>query len=59
MRMTYTKTGLKAVGNLLKRRRQVASEGKGAKVLNEKGFWEGGVIPNMCNDETSLARFQL
>ena len=27
--------------------------------INEKGFWEGGVIPNMCNDETSLARFQL
>ena len=28
MSMRYTKTGLKAVGNLLKRRRQVATEGK-------------------------------
>ena len=28
MSMRYTKTGLKAVGNLLKRRKQVASEGK-------------------------------
>ena len=33
--------------------------GRSGKMLNEKGFWEGGVIPNTCNDETSLASFQL
>ena len=32
---------------------------KSGKMLNEKGFWEGGVIPNTCDDETSLASFQL
>ena len=35
------------------------ARGKGAKRLSEKRFWEGGVIPNTCNDETSLASFQL
>ena len=39
---------------------QVGSEGKKAvKVLNEKGFWEGGVIPNTYGDANGLASFQL
>ena len=39
---------------------QVGSEGKKAvKVLNEKGFWEGGVIPNTCSGIRSPASFQL
>ena len=29
------------------------------RVLNEKGFWEGGVIPNTCSDTRSHASFQL
>ena len=29
------------------------------RVLNEKGFWEGGVIPNTCSDIRSPASFQL
>ena len=37
-----------------------AKEEKRVKVSNEKGFWEGGVMPNTCgDDETSLASFQL
>ena len=37
---------------------QVGSEGrKAVKVLNEKGFWEGGVIPNTCSDIRSPASF--
>ena len=41
-------------------RRQVASEGnKWVNMLHEKGFWEGGVIPNTYSDERSLAGFQL
>ena len=39
---------------------QVGSEGrKAVKVFNEKGFWEGGVIPNTCSDIRSPASFQL
>ena len=39
---------------------QVASEGrKRARILSEKGFWEGGVIPNACSDARSLANFQV
>ena len=34
-------------------------EEKRAKVLNEKGFWEGGVVPNTCSDARSHAGFQL
>ena len=37
---------------------QVGSEGRKA-VLNEKGFWEGGLIPNTCGDVNGLASFQL
>ena len=34
---------------------QVGSEGKQrVKVLNEKGFWEGGVMPNTYGDVTAL-----
>ena len=36
-----------------------AKEEKRGKVLNEKGFWEGGVMPNTCGDENGLASFQL
>ena len=36
-----------------------AKEEKRVKVLNEKGFWEGGVIPNTCSDIRSHASFQL
>ena len=36
----------------------MASEGK-VNMLNETGFWEGGVIPRTYNDESSLANFQL
>ena len=32
---------------------------KWVNMLNEKGFWEGGVIPNTYNDERSLVSFQL
>ena len=39
---------------------QVGSEGrKAVKVLNEKGFWEGGVIPNTCSDIRRHASVQL
>ena len=38
---------------------QVGSEGRKTRVLNEKGFWEGGVIPNTCSDIRSHAGFQL
>ena len=39
---------------------QVASEEeKRAKVLNEKGFWEGGIIRNTHGKVGSLASFQL
>ena len=42
---------------------QVASEGRKRCVnmlnmLNEKGFWEGGVIPNTYSDVRSIANFQ-
>ena len=37
---------------------QVRGEGRKAGV-NEKGFWEGGVIPNTCSDIRSHASFQL
>ena len=36
-----------------------AKEEKRVKVLNEKGFWEGGVMPNTCGDVNGLASFQL
>ena len=36
-----------------------AKEEKRVKVLNEKGFWEGGVMPNTYGDVNSLASFQL
>ena len=36
-----------------------AKEEKRVKVLNEKGFWEGGVIPNKCSDIRSNAGFQV
>ena len=29
------------------------------RVLNEKGFWEGGVIPNTYSEISSHASFQL
>ena len=32
---------------------------KWVNMFNEKGFWEGGVVPNTHNDERSLASFQL
>ena len=40
---------------------QVASEGRKTCVnmLNEKGFWEGGAIPNTYSDVRSIANFQL
>ena len=39
---------------------QVGSEGrKAVKVLNEKGFREGGVMPNAYDDANRLASFQL
>ena len=39
---------------------QVGSEGKKAvNMLDEKGFWEGGVIPNTCSAIRSPASFQL
>ena len=39
---------------------QVGSEGrKAVKVLNDKGFWEGGVMPNTYGDVNRLASFQL
>ena len=36
-----------------------AKEEKRVKVLNEKGFWEGGVMPNTYDDVNGLAGFQL
>ena len=30
-----------------------AKEEKRVKVLNEKGFWEGGVMPNTYGDASS------
>ena len=36
-----------------------AKEEKRVKVLNEKGFWEGGVMPNTYGDINGLASFQL
>ena len=36
-----------------------AKEEKRVKVLNEKGFWEGGVMPNTYSDVNGLASFQL
>ena len=36
-----------------------AKDKKRVNMLNEKGFWEGGVIPNTSSDERSLASFQL
>ena len=36
-----------------------AKEEKRVKVLNEKGFWEGGVMPNTYGDVNGLASFQL
>ena len=59
MSMRYTKTGLKAVGNFLSDASRWRARGKGGKKLNEKGFWEGGVIPNTCSDIRSHASFQL
>ena len=39
---------------------QVASEEeKQVKMLNGKGFWEGGAIPNTYSDAGNLASFQL
>ena len=32
---------------------------KEEKRVNEKGFWEGGVVPNTCSDIRSHAGFQL
>ena len=32
-------------------------EKRRVKILNEKGFWEGGVIPNTCSGIRSLASF--
>ena len=32
---------------------------KAVKMLNEKGFWEGGVMPNTYGDVNGLASFQL
>ena len=40
--------------------KQLASEGKRrVNMLYEKRFWEGGVMPNACNEIRSLASFQL
>ena len=36
-----------------------AKEEKRVKALNEKGFWEGGVMPNTYGDVSGLASFQL
>ena len=36
-----------------------AKEEKRVKVLNEKGFWEGAVMPNTYGDVNVLAGFQL
>ena len=36
-----------------------AKQEKRVKVLNEKGFWEGGVMPNTYGDVNGLASFQL
>ena len=36
-----------------------AKEEKRVKVLNEKGFREGGVMPNTNGDVNGLASFQL
>ena len=36
-----------------------AKEEKRVKVLNEKGFWEGGVMLNTYADVNGLASFQL
>ena len=39
---------------------QVASEEeKQVNMLNGKGFWEGGAIPNTYSDAGNLASFQL
>ena len=39
------------------------ARGRSGRMLNEKGILGGGrgggVIPNTCNDKTSLASFQL
>ena len=40
-------------------RRWVAKEEKRGNMLNEKGFWEGGAIPNTYGDVNGLASFQL
>ena len=34
-----------------------AKEEKRVKMLNEKGFWEGGVMPNTYGDVNGLATF--
>ena len=44
------------IGDMSRRR---AKEERRVKILNEKGFWEGGVIPNTCSDIGSLASSQL
>ena len=36
-----------------------AKEEKRVNMLNEKGFWEGGVMPNTYGDVNGLASFQL
>ena len=36
-----------------------AKEEKGVNMLNAKGFWEGGVIPNTCGEVKNLSSFQL
>ena len=38
---------------------QVGGEEKRVNMLNEKGFWEGGVITNTYGDVNGLASFQL
>ena len=36
-----------------------AKEEKRVNMLDEKGFWDGGVIPNTYGDVNGLASFQL
>ena len=50
---------LEANINIEDMRRWRAKEERHVKMLNDKGFWEGGVIPNTCSDVRRLASFQL
>ena len=47
------------VGHVGDTSRWRAKEERRVNMLNEKGIWEGGVIPNACSDARSLASFQL